>query len=163
MTYIFDIDGTLSNCSHRLHYVLPPEGTRAEITDHGIEFDWDGPDWDSFYKECINDTPVLPVVKLAQSLISAGHDILFITGRPERCRKETWEWLETQGLTKHKPLLYMCADDDHRQDCVYKKEVYEKEIVSHYTIDGVFEDRTQCVNMWRNLGLICYQVADGNY
>lgn len=28
---------------------------------------------------------------------------------------------------------------------------------------GVFEDRKQCVDMWRSLGLTCYQVADGNY
>ena len=57
----------------------------------------------------------------------------------------------------------MRETNDYRQDAVIKKEIYEKEIEGKYCIQGVFEDRTQCVNMWRKLGLTCFQVTDGDY
>ena len=51
MTYIFDIDGTLADCSHRLHYISG-----------------ENKDWDTFYKECVNDKPIMDVVEILWSL-----------------------------------------------------------------------------------------------
>ena len=31
------------------------------------------------------------------------------------------------------------------------------------TVDMVFDDRNQVVDMWRKNGLTCFQVADGNF
>lgn len=158
MAYIFDIDGTLADCSQRLHFIQPPESlVHFEVG----ETDWK-PDWESFYKDCVNDKPILPVIELAQVLKESYQDLIFVTGRPEKYMEETMEWLcnhlETDYIT-----LMMRENGDHRPDYIVKKEIYEECIKDFYIIDGVFEDRKQCVDMWRSLGLTCYQVADGNY
>lgn len=145
MAYIFDIDGTLADCSHRLHYITG-----------------ENKDWDSFYKDCINDKPILPVVELAHTLQMFHSKVIFVTGRPEKYMEETLDWLCDQFNT-NSAILMMRKDDDHRPDYIVKKEIYEEYIKDYYFIEGVFEDRKQCVDMWRSLGLTCYQVADGNY
>lgn len=57
----------------------------------------------------------------------------------------------------------MRPDGDHRPDYVIKREIYEREIKDKYDVIGVFEDRQRCVDMWRALGLTCFQVAPGDY
>lgn len=158
MAYIFDIDGTLADCSHRLRFILPRE---KDLTGD-IDLDKIAPDWDTFHKECINDKPIAPVVKLASILIDAGECVLFVTGRPKQSCKDTVDWL-CNNLGIETVVLFMREDGDHRQDAAVKKEIYKNYIEPYYLIDGVFEDRKQCVDMWRSLGLTCYQVAEGNY
>jgi phosphoglycolate phosphatase-like HAD superfamily hydrolase len=145
MAYIFDIDGTLADCSQRLHFIQQEK-----------------PDWESFYKDCVNDKPILPVVELAHTLKDAYETLIFVTGRPEKYMEETVNWL-CDKLDYNSVILMMRKDGDHRPDYIVKKEIYDEYIKPYYHIDGVFEDRKQCVDMWRSLGLTCYQVADGNY
>lgn len=145
MAYIFDIDGTLADCSQRLHFIQQEE-----------------PDWESFYKDCVNDKPVAPILELARTLQNFHATLVFVTGRPDKYMFETTEWLCDQFDTDT-IILFMRKNGDHRPDYVVKKEIYDEYIKDFYTIDGVFEDRKQCVDMWRSLGLTCYQVADGNY
>lgn len=144
--YIFDLDMTLCDCSHRLHFIT---GEKK--------------DWDSFYGALEDDDPIYDVVGLALTIVvHTGHEIILITGRPERTRTATVKWLdEHTGLLPCK--LYMRPDGDHRPDYELKRDIYEREIKDKYDVDGVFEDRQQVVDMWRALGLTCYQVAKGDY
>lgn len=158
MAYIFDIDGTLADCSQRLHFIEPADN--ATFTYDGkLEFN---PDWESFYKDCVNDEPIMPVIGLAKALKATRQKLIFITGRPEKYRTETTEWL-CKWLGMDSVFLEMRKDGDHRPDYIVKKELYHEFVAHHFVINGVFEDRKQCVDMWRSLGLTCYQVADGNY
>ena len=145
MAYIFDIDGTLADCSHRLHYI---SGEHK--------------DWDAFYKECVNDKPIMDVMEILWALQESGSKIIYVTGRPITYMDETMEWLQ-KYVGNRVVALFMRKDGDHREDYIIKKEIYEEDIKDYMLIDGVFEDRKQCVDMWRSLGLTCYQVADGNY
>lgn len=148
MAYIFDIDGTLADCSQRLHFIQQEK-----------------PDWESFYKDCVNDNPIEPVWNLLHRIYEDGTDVIFVTGRPEKYRKQTTLWLSKYLMSKYFGLG-MRKDGDHRPDYIIKKEIYETQIkpnLGNNCIAGVFEDRKQCVDMWRSLGLTCYQVADGNY
>lgn len=162
MTYIFDIDGTLADCSHRLHYILPPDASELQSIEDLDKFQ---PDWESFYKDCVNDKPIQPVLVLLLNLLQSGAKIIFVTGRPCKYMNETIQWLKKYTESDVRGL-YMRQNGDHRPDFVIKKEIYEKHIKPHLgmnAIAGVFEDRKQCVDMWRSLGLTCYQVADGDY
>lgn len=145
--YIFDIDGTIANIEHRLPLITG-----------------ENKDWDLFYQMMYNDKPICDVVQTLRRLKNTGADIIFITGRPDKYMKETEEWLRRYTEIS-KPMLIMRKNGDHREDYIVKKELYEKFIKPFFTIHtlGVFEDRKQCVDMWRSLGLTCYQVADGNY
>ncbi len=140
--YIFDIDGTLADCSHRLGLI-----------NGNIKY------WEEFYGACKDDQPIADVCSLAIDFIHyMKRDIIFLTGRPERVRRQTNEWL-VDKLGAAGCSLYMRKDGDHRPDYEVKREIYEQKIKDKYQILGVFEDRQQCVDMWRSLGLTCFQVA----
>ncbi len=161
MMYIFDIDGTIADCSQRLHFILPAK----EDVAGDIDLDKIAPDWESFYKDCVNDRPIESVLSLLLDLQESGAKIIFITGRPCKYMAETIHWLE-KHIGKRVDGLWMRKNDDHRPDYIIKKEIYELHIkpnLGNNCIAGVFEDRKQCVDMWRSLGLTCYQVAEGNY
>lgn len=141
--YIFDIDGTLSDCEHRLIYIDGSLGCK---------------DWDLFYSLCGKDKPIEDVCRIYREL---HIDVICVTGRTEKYRAETEQWLKDNDLPFHD--LFMRPDGDHRPDYELKKEIYEKYIKDDYKVLGVFEDRTQVVKMWRSLGLTCFQVACGDY
>ena len=53
--------------------------------------------------------------------------------------------------------------DDSRKDSIVKQEIYEMCIKDKYNVLFVLDDRDQVVNMWREQGLKCLQVAEGNF
>ena len=89
------------------------------------------------------------------------HKIILVSGRDEICRPETEQWLKDNGVPYD--LLYMRPEGDNRKDTVIKEEIYEKHIKGKYSINGVFDDRDQVVEMWRNKGLKVFQVAEGDF
>lgn len=100
--------------------------------------------------------------KLIEQFNLQNIKIIFLTGRPESSRILTDEWLK-----KHIPdinyILLMRDSSDFRSGEISKRELWEKNIESHYNTLCVFEDSNKCVNMWRDLGLLTCQVANGNY
>lgn len=87
--------------------------------------------------------------------------VLFVSGRQEKFRDQTEEWLHRVWGFNYK--LFMRPTDDVRKDYVIKKEIYENHIKGKYNISFVLDDRNQTVNGWRELGLVCLQVADGDF
>ena len=57
----------------------------------------------------------------------------------------------------------MRSTEDNRKDAVVKREIYDNWIKDKYNVLAVFDDRNQCVDMWRGLGLTCLQVDYGNF
>lgn len=149
--YIFDIDGTVADCTHRLHYIYPENGKEK--------------DWDTFHAESVNDTTIDSVATIAHCLFQAGHGIVFVTARNDVSRKITEEWLETKLLIPASEFkLFMRADGDRRPDFEIKKDIFEawpKHIQER--VQCIFEDRANVVEMWRSLGLRCLQVEEGDY
>lgn len=156
--FIFDIDGTIADCSHRLHFLKPPAGLIHFEKD---ETDWK-PNWDAFYDACLEDAPIQTVIKVLWDL-NDRTEILLVSGRPERILDKTDEWLTNNIGAYPIENLFLRKDGDHRPDYQVKREIYETQIKDKYDIIGVFEDRDQCVQMWRDLGLQCYQVNNGDY
>lgn len=144
--YIFDIDNTLADCSHRLHFITG-----------------DKKDWDAFYAACIDDKPIEDVCRVCRE-ICFGRSVIFLTGRPEKYRQCTFDWIKENDLPlDDRDVLLMRKDGDHRPEYEIKREIYEQKIKDNYKVIGVFEDRQQCVDMWRSLGLTVFQVANGDY
>jgi len=52
---------------------------------------------------------------------------------------------------------------DNRKDAIVKREIFDREIRDRYRILFVLDDRNQVVDMWRELGLTCLQVAPGDF
>lgn len=139
-----DLDGTLCDASHRVHHVQSKPK-----------------DWDSFYAGMADDELIPAVDRLIRMAMYSGSQIVYLTGRPDNYRDATAQWLKNHGLyTVH---LYMRRAGDKRQDDIVKREIYEAEIQPQFDIQFVLEDRARVVQMWRSLGLACFQVADGDF
>ena len=140
---IFDLDGTLALNEHRQHYVERPTGEK---------------DWDSFFDACDKDELNWPIAATLLTMLAAGLDVRIWSGRVDRVREKTERWLSDNGLG-HIPLK-MRPDGDHRSDTVLKSEwlgeASQKPMM-------VFDDRDSVVAMWRENGIVCAQVAPGNF
>jgi len=153
---VCDIDGTLANCEHRVHHIQKTDGV-------GIKRK---PNWDAFYKGVRKDivnAPVLHVLYKFMDYEGGEHPIIFCTGRPERCRADTEWWLrEVCHLSVNDYTLLMRKDGDFRADYVVKQEMLDADIDKDRVL-FVLDDRQQVVDMWRRNGLVCFQVAEGNF
>lgn len=151
MIYIFDIDGTIANLTHRLHFIQKSPK-----------------DWAGFFAAAGDDKPIYEVINVAKALDAAGHSILYVSGRSEDIRDITTNWLITYGLPN--PLaLYMRKSKDRREDSLVKSDILDKLFKTYGPPEqvglwgGVFDDRQQVVDMHRSRGLKVFQVAKGNF
>lgn len=87
--------------------------------------------------------------------------VIFLSGRMDKFRTQTEEWLHKNWGNNHE--LFMRKTDDVRKDTIIKQEIYRNEIKDKYNVLFVLDDRNQVVEMWRQQGLICLQVAEGDF
>jgi len=138
---VFDLDGTLSIVGDRLKYLKQN-------------------DWDSFYEACGEDEINKEIADIFKILQKTDHKIKIVTGRRESVRKKTLDWLIFNHLLINTNDLHMRKDNDKRNDTIIKPKLIES---FKDDILMIFEDRTSMVNKWRELGITCLQVADGNF
>jgi predicted kinase len=141
--YVFDLDGTLADNAHRQN-LLPDN-------------------WDAFFEACDKDTPIWPVLDLMTNLWSDGHRIEIWSGRAAAVRDKTVRWFEDQCgifLDLSKIVLRMRMESDYRPDEIIKAEWLAE---SPAKPDIIFDDRQKVVDMWRKSGVVCAQVAPGDY
>jgi hypothetical protein len=84
---VVDIDGVLADVRHRLHHV---SGNRR--------------DWEAFFAAAPGDALLDEGVAVAERL-AQDHDLVYLSGRPERCRDDTLAWLELHDLPPGDLLL----------------------------------------------------------
>ena len=137
---IFDLDGTLSDHSHRLHLVTG-----------------EAKDYDQYYDLCDQDPPRWPVIHILQHLVLAGNIVEIWTGRPKRLLDKSVIWLKNHDVS---PALLkrMRSNDDFTPDKDLKGGWLERCSVRP-TI--VFEDRPHMVEFWRSQGIFCFDVGGG--
>lgn len=106
--------------------------------------------------------PIAHILEVYEKQTLYNVSLFLITGRHEKYRQQTEQWLRKHSII-HYEALYMRANDDFRKDFIAKKEIYETHIKQKYNVLFVLEDRDQAVKMWREIGLTCLQVSFGNY
>ena len=110
-----------------------------------------------------NDLPNQPVIQVVRAL--AYHPdvdaIVVVSGRQERSRKVTLDWLEDHGIPFNE--LHMRPTGDNRPDQMIKEEILDVQLLPRYEVVGVLDDRQKVVDMWRRNGLTCFQVAPGDF
>ncbi|GAA2769585.1 hypothetical protein GCM10019017_07020 [Streptomyces showdoensis] len=103
---VFDLDNTLSSTAHRQHFL---EG---------------GPrDWNGFFAAAPQDPPLDEGLALCREAAEEC-DIVYLTGRPERCRRDTLAWLAAHGLPEGP--VHMRRDRDFRPARQTKLEVLRR-------------------------------------
>ena len=141
---LVDMDGTMADCTHR----------RVFITNGRHE-------WNKFEsEEILKDPPRFAIINLVKMLNEQGYIILVVSGRDiNRAGHHTVAWLKRYGIPyRH---IFMRQGGDHRQDSIVKKEILDRLPLKQ--ISYVLDDRDQVVKMWRENGLTCLQVDDGNF
>lgn len=112
--------------------------------------------------KCIDDKLNDVVAQLVRHFHSMGMTIFYFSGRSEEYREQTCRWLQVHDLDLEETLAMRPAGDN-RKDCIVKREMFEKHVRGQYNVHCVFDDRNQVVELWRELGLTCFQVADGDF
>jgi hypothetical protein len=144
MLVVFDIDGTLANIEHRLDYV------RSKPKN-----------WKAFDAGIPNDKVNEPVANIFWSLLDTDNTIVLASGRNERSRQATEDWLFDNFLFGYEKL-YMRKADDFRGDDIVKQEILDQIIVDYgKKPDMVFDDRPRVVRMWRDNGIFVFNVYQG--
>lgn len=144
--YIFDLDGTLALCEHRLHHIQKTPK-----------------DWRAFFAACGEDKPCRGLIDIAHTLARGGAEIRIWTGRSDEVREETVAWLGRHQVPFGE--LRMRPAKDHSQDDDLKLEWLRELFLTPASerLAGAFEDRTRVVEMWREHGVPCFQVAAGDF
>ena len=141
---VFDIDGTLSDNSHRTKWVeqRPKDWNRYNATMH-------------------LDTPIPEMVDLARSLRDGGYTIVLCTGRSLDHYGTTCNWMLDNRIKYD--WLFMRNAGDRRPDTVVKVELLNqiRERIGPPTV--WFDDRDGVVKVLREEGVRVLQVAPGAF
>lgn len=182
--YIFDLDGTLALIDHRRHLVERPSrgcpscaGLNLGCVDCAdLDAGWKS-DWRGFFAACVDDKPNEPVIRTLQALRRSGAEIWIWSGRSDEVKSQTIEWLCKNGCLGNNPTGFLPAwpfgaperfrmrkAGDYRADVVLKSEwLSEIEPPEYKRLTAVFDDRDSVVQMWRDAGVPCFQVAQGDF
>lgn len=109
------------------------------------------------------DTACEAVIEAVKAARLAGARIVFCSGREAVARKATAEWLAVHVARRPGEPLLMRAEGDRRRDSIVKRELFDAHVRDHFNVRYVLDDRNQVVDMWRELGLTCFQVAPGDF
>lgn len=174
--YIFDLDGTLADLKHRRHFVEKPRctcppaslqpacSTCIGFATGSLKFK---PNWDAFHAACVDDKPIEPVIQLLVQLSNRA-DIWIWSGRMATVRRETQEWLECNVYVVDKDQLKLDLKMRPAGDFTPDDQLKESWLLAMNPEDRarlvmVFDDRDRVVAMWRKHGIVCAQVAPGDF
>ena len=142
--WVFDVDGTLSDPTHRKHWISSAPKNWAA--------------WNAAMAEDSYHADIIQFVRIAKA---HGMAVVICTGREETEREVTEKWL-WEGIIDY-AKLYMRKKKDYRGDDVIKRELLAEIRADGYEPVLVFDDRDRVVAMWRSEGIRCLQVAPGNF
>jgi predicted kinase len=117
------------------------------------------------FAQCANDALKAPIAAVVEQFWHGGPhrpQIIFMSGREERFRPQTMEFLRQHQLADAGPL-YMRRTYDRRNDAIVKSELFDAHIRGQYNVLFCLDDRDRIVKLWRDMGLTCLQVAYGAF
>jgi uncharacterized HAD superfamily protein len=140
---VFDLDGTLANSDHRMHWVSSKPKNWAAC--------------DAAIPQDIVHSDITWIL----SCLPLDTRIILCTGRSENVREVTEQWLRTNDIEYH--ALYMRSIGDYRQDSIVKVELLQQITYDYGRPYLWFDDRQQVVDALRAEGIRVLQVAPGDF
>lgn len=116
---VLDIDGVLADVRHRLRHVATTPKN-----------------WDAFFASAPQD-PLLEVGASFAREAASSHDIVYLTGRPERTRDDTMAWLQRHQLPSGR--LIMRREGDRRPAVLTKTQALRR-LSEEQRVDLVLDD-----------------------
>jgi hypothetical protein len=135
-----------------MYVLVDIDGTLA-IRNGRDPFDWE---------KLSSDLPNQPVIAVVRGLSLLGYEIVFVSGRHEKLRRQTADWISSNVAVKGRIILR--SNSDFRSDEIVKEELIRENFTDLDSIFLVIDDRQRVVDMWRErLKLTCLQVSPGNF
>lgn len=121
-----------------------------------IKGDRDIYDGSKVHLDSVNE-PVMSILKKMYT----DNVIIMVSGRDGQYEDATRRWLIENGVPHD--FLFMRKPGDRRKDSIVKEEIFDNEIRGSFFVRFVLDDRNQVVDMWRRIGLPCFQVNPGDF
>jgi predicted secreted acid phosphatase len=148
-TVVVDVDGTLADNTHRQGYLRNKPKN-----------------WKAYNENMPSDGVHEDIVDLVRSYYKLGYKIIIVTAREgsDRIRAVTMDWLSTKAnVLVYTEKVMFRQDKDFRDDSIVKKEILDQLRLEGYDVKIAIDDRNKVCQMWRENGIRCLQVADGNF
>ena len=142
---VFDLDGTLALDEHRAHHLRK-----------------DPKDWVAYFAACEGDSLNEPLAQLIRDL-NDYYTIGLWSGRSKSVELLTFRWLVKHKLRYQFNQFRFRDADDRTQDTDLKRRWLHEQNATGDPVTLVFEDRKRVVDMWRSEGIVCCQVAPGEF
>ena len=134
LAVLCDLDGTLAHIAHRDPYDA---------------------------EKCLDDVVCETVANTLAMYSAMGYSVIIVSGRSDKYKDLSEQWLKNNNIKYS--AIHMRMEGDRQKDSNLKKAIYKARIEPFYSVEVVLDDRDQVVDMWRRLGLKCYQVAYGDF
>jgi hypothetical protein len=142
MYVLLDLDHTISNAFWRDSMI-------------GVE------SWDKYHEASKDDQPFRNMVSLINSLASVGYTIIGITGRNEKFRQLTTNWLLKHRIDVDE--LLMRPDDNFEKNGVMKIKAIEERFKKNYKeIQFLIDDNEETILEFFKLGIPTLHVRNIN-
>ena len=141
---VVDLDGTLCDHGHRKHLLMSQE-------------------YDAYNAACVDDSPNRKVLAAVRAFAAAGLTIVICTGRTDKYRNQTFNWLFLHNVPVNELLMRPEGNfhPDHELKPAILREWIEELVGSNVLV--VLEDRDRVVRAWRDAGYECWQVQEGDF
>jgi phosphoglycolate phosphatase-like HAD superfamily hydrolase len=128
---VFDVDGVLADVRHRLHHLE----SRPK-------------NWGAFFRDAVNDPPLAEGIALCQES-AKDCEVVYVTGRPEHCRRDTLDWFARHDLPEGR--LSMRSDGDRRPARMAKPQLLRR-LARDRTVAVVVDDDEQVCDAYEQAG-----------
>lgn len=144
---IVDVNGSLSDTTHRNHFIADRENR----------------DWEGFFGAMMTDTPIDMVHRLVNSFPEHPFycHVIMVTGGPEKYRPIMEKWFQQNQI--HYNKLYMRGNGEFVRGYEFKRRLIEDELKHQYDIVLALDDKMECIEMYRKLGIQAWLVAQCTY
>ena len=140
---ILDLDGTLCDCEHRVHFMRERPKRREE-----------------FHSACVHDS-VIPASKAIIDMAEEkGIRVILLSARPIRFKPQTEGWLKRNHIHYDQLIL---SSHPELSDPDYKIKMYKELIEPFNEVIFTVDDRDTVVQMWRQNGLTCLDIAGNHF
>ena len=140
---IFDLDGVISDASHRQHFLKKSEK-----------------DWDGFFSACTQDPPIYSGLQLI-NLIHQLQGVIILTARPVTIQSETLDWLKRHDVDWN--ALIMRSEQDHKSSAEMKLLAINEISAASFDPILVFDDDPKNIAMFKEQGIPAVSVYSGYY
>ncbi len=135
---VVDIDGVLADVRHRLHHVAG----RPK-------------DWDAFFAAA-SDDELLDEGRAVAERLARDHELVYLSGRPDRCRDDTLDWLRRHGLPPGRVLLR--PDGDRRPARMFKLDRL-RDLAADRTVAVLVDDDPAVCEAARKRGFVVFEAT----